>query len=140
MATFSMANLDQWTRKTEARMEAVFRTAAQSMIEEAQTPTDKGGNMRVDTGFLRNSGTAALNSIPTGSALQGQTFRQVDWDAAPSVLVINRAKIGDRIVFGWTANYADVRERKDGFMRLAAQNWPQHVKRAAAKVRKEVTK
>ena len=112
----------KWARKSEARMEAVFRTAAQDMIEDAQTPRDKGGRMPIDTGFLRNSGSAAINSIPAGGGL-GNT-----------AVVISRAKLGDTIYFGWTANYAQYMEVKYAFMRMATQKWGQFVKVAARRI------
>ena len=110
----------KWARKSEARMEAVFKTAVQDMIEDAQTPRDKGGRMPIDTGFLRNSGSAAINSIPTGG---GNT-----------AVVISRAKLGDAIYFGWTANYAQYMEAKYAFMRMATQRWGQFVKVAARRI------
>ena len=112
----------KWARKSEARMEAVFKTAVQDMIEDAQTPRDKGGRMPIDTGFLRNSGSAAINSIPTGGGF-GNT-----------AVVISRAKLGDTIYFGWTANYAQYMEAKYAFMRMATQKWGQFVKVAARRI------
>ena len=103
-------------------MEAVFKTAVQDMIEDAQTPRDKGGLMPVVTSFLRNSGSAAINSIPTGGGF-GNT-----------AVVISRAKLGDTIYFGWTANYAQYMEAKYAFMRMATQRWGQFVKVAARRI------
>lgn len=116
-----------WSRKSESRMEAVFKTAVQDMIEDAQLPVDKGGRMRVDTGFLRNSGVAGINKIPEGSSDPA--------NMAKVALIINKAKIGDTIYFGWTANYARYRESKDAFMRMAAQKWGRFVKVAARRIK-----
>lgn len=121
------ATVSDWAKKTEARTLAVFQTAVQDLIGDAQTPRAKGGNMPVDTSFLRNSGQAALNDIPAGDANPN------NMTAVP--LVISRAQIGDRVVFGWTANYAQYMEARYAFMRLAAQNWAQHVKNANRKVK-----
>jgi hypothetical protein len=122
------SDVSNWAKRTEARTLAVFQTAAQDLIEEAQTPRAKGGNMPIDFGFLRNSGQAALNDIPSGPSSPN------NMTAAP--LVISRAKIGDRVVFGWTANYAVYMEARYGFMRLAAQKWRQFVLTANKKVQK----
>lgn len=137
MAKSFDAQVDAWVRQTQARVRAVYRQSVQSVVEQAQTPVFKGGNMRVDTGFLRNSGTAALNRLPSGpSENTGQ--QQPEWDAAALAAVISRADTDDEVVFGWTANYARVREAQDGFMRLAVQNWDQIVQREARNVKRRV--
>jgi hypothetical protein len=115
-----------WARKSEMRLEAVLKTAVQDMVEDAQTPRDKGGRMPVDTGFLRNSGNASINKLPSGGSSPS------NMSAVP--MVINKAKIGDTIYFGWTANYAQYMEAKYAFMRLAAQRWGQFVKMAARRI------
>ena len=122
--------VNKWTRKSEARMLTVFKTAVQELVEDAQKPIAKGGNMPVDTSFLRNSGQAALNDIPSGDSSESNMV------SVP--LVVSRANIGDRVVFGWTANYAQYMEARYAFMRRAAQNWPSHVKKAAADVQRSV--
>lgn len=121
MTTFS-ADVSKHISKSSLLLESVFQEATQRTINEAQTPTYKGGNMRVDTGFLRNSGKAQINSVPSGAS-ENTGERLSDWDNTNTVLTINNAKLGDSIYFGWTANYARYRENKDGFVRLAAQNW-----------------
>lgn len=138
MATYDLANLDKWTRKSEARMEAVFKESVQSLVTEVLTPVPRGGRMRVKTGFLVNSFNAALNSVPSGPSQAPAGYSRQDWDSAPIILVINRASIGDRIAIGSSAGYAEIREAQDGFIRLAAQNWPQHVRNATNKVKREV--
>ena len=54
-----MANFEQtiakWVKRQEMAMNAVAQEAAQELVEEVVKPTAKGGRMRVDTGFLRNS-------------------------------------------------------------------------------------
>lgn len=115
-------------------MNAVFNQSVQSLIEDVQTPQAKGGNMPVDTGFLRNSGHAALNSIPSGESKQPKGYQNTDYDIEAELVVVNNAKLGDRVVFGWTALYAPFMEAKYAFMRLAAQNWDKTVKRNAQKL------
>lgn len=137
MASTFDAQVDAWVRQTQARVRAVYRQSVQSVVDQAQTPTFKGGNMRVDTGFLRNTGTAALNGLPSGPSSNPNTT-QPEWRGESLALVLSRADTDDEVVFGWTANYARVREAQDGFMRLAVQNWDQIVQREARNVRRRV--
>lgn len=152
----SFANqVDVWTRKSRNRMTAVFQEATQQLIAEAQTSIPKGGKLPVDTGFLINSGTAALNSIPQGESKASKGYRDIEWDASPIAVVIASAQIGDRIVFGWTAAYArrleygfqgkdslgrEYNQQGYGFMRMAANRWPQIVNESMARVKAEVTR
>lgn len=131
-----MAN-GQATAKTRARaekakamMEAVFRDAVQSTLEIAQTPRSAGGQMRIDTGWLRGSLVAQIGEgapAATANPYDAQEGLKITYNAGPTSLVIARAKVTDTITAYWTANYARPREYEDGFRRLAAQRWPQTV-------------
>jgi hypothetical protein len=135
------ADIDDWVKETQARLDAVFKAASQSVIEEvvARTP--------VDTGFLRASLTASLDSmepIRRGSRPAG--------DAAPGsypppdvALVILSARVGQTIYASFTAEYSGVVEYGDGenrkpvgMVRLSAQNWPKHVRDAVRAARAAV--
>ena len=128
-----MANvtIDQWVAKSQARLDAVWKTAAQDIAREVQTPRAKGGKLPVDTAFLRNSFAADINAAPSGDG-------DSPYSSGPISIVINRAKIGDRVVFGWGANYAIYMEAKYSFIRSATQNWQQIVDKAAQKVKTRV--
>jgi len=128
MATVTVS---QWVAQTEERLNAVFRTAAQDIAREVQTPRAKGGKLPVDTAFLRNSFAADINTTPSGNG-------ESSYSAGPISIVIGRARIGDRVVFGWGANYAVYMEARYGFLRGAAQNWQQIVDKAAKKVQRRV--
>lgn len=130
--------LSEITRKYETMLEATVKEAAQNLANEAQQSRSRGGKMPVDLGFLANSFSAALNSTPSGPSEAPPGYTQQDWDSSPIALVINRVKIGDRLVLGYTANYAPYMEARYAFVRSAAQNWNQHVDKAARKVRREV--
>lgn len=93
MTTFS-AQIDAWVAKTQARMDAVIKASAQDVIALAQKPVAKGGNMPVDTGFLRASLQSTLNGT---SGLTGPESY---------VFTAGKMKAGDVASFGWTANYA----------------------------------
>jgi len=128
-----MANvtINQWVAQSQARLEAVWKTAAQDIVREIQTPRAKNGRMPVDTSFLRNSFAADINAAPSGNG-------NSPYSAGPISIVINRAKIGDRVVFGWSAQYAIYVEARFAFFRSATQNWQQIVDKAAQKVKTRV--
>lgn len=132
------AQVDDWVRKSENRMEAVFKTAAQDLSIAVTTPKARGGRMPVDTGFLINSIMAGINQPPSGPGARTTEPQRGDYEMGNSIAVaINSAKLGDKIVFGFTANYAPYMEYRNGFVRLNAQQWPQLVDRAVNKVKSE---
>lgn len=137
MAKFS-DQVTAWVRKSEARMTAAYRESVQDLIEEAQEPRGPGGNMPKDTGFLQNTGDAALNRLPTGPTEAPEGVESFTWDASAALAVIAQAKLGDTVYFGWSASYAIYMEDRYGFVRLAAQNWPQIVNRAARRLEQRV--
>lgn len=133
------AQINAWVRKSELRMITVAREAAQDLSEAVQTPRAKGGRMPVDTSFLINSFSAALNNVPRGEADNDRSGAVRDYDFGPISIVLTQAKIGDRIVFGWTANYAPFMEAKYAFLRTNAMRWQQLVSAAAERVKTRVT-
>lgn len=135
MSTTFHAQVNEWCRKSQKRMERVAKTAALSVIEEAQTPVAKGGNMRVDTGFLRASGQVSLDGMPTGESRPQNPDDKHQADDVAVVATIGKAQLGDTIWFGWTAHYAVYREAFDGFLGLAVQKWQEHVDAAIRKVK-----
>lgn len=134
MSTFA-AQISAWVKKSNGRMEATFKQAAQDLSQEVIEPRGKGGNMPVDTSFLRNSLGVAVNSIPRGESIKPGGYSNTAFDNQPLVLAINQANLGDRLVFGFTANYAPYMEARYAFVRLATQRWPQIVKQASSKVK-----
>ena len=124
MSTFT-AQIKAFADKTKEKLEAVVKQSSQEVLSIAQTPVAQGGNMPVDTGFLRNSLIAELN----GSTVAG--------GADAYVLAVAGMELGDVIFAGWTANYARHVEygtsRMAGrfFMLNAAQQWQQIVSRNA---------
>jgi len=138
MVTKFAAQLDKWANQTSRDLELIFKESAQELFAAAQTPVAQGGNMPVDTGFLRNSFVAGLNG---STSLTGP-------DAY--VAAIAGAKLGDVVFGGWTAKYAariefgfsgqdslgrTYNQDGRGFARKAAMEWQQIVQRNAAKVR-----
>ena len=118
----------------QKRIKAVFGLTAQGVVNLAQLPTAKGGRMRVDTSFLRNSGGAELGRMPSGPSVQGEAGTTGE----PLAAVLAKWLPDQSIFWGWSANYARAREFKDGFMRGAAEKWPEIVKRTAALVKARI--
>jgi len=101
MVKYTFATLDQWTKKTERRIDAVLKDATQSVIAVAQTSRDHGGRMPVITNTLRGS---LQSSIAGGAFAEGE---------ASHILVAPQMKGGDLATFTWTAEYA--RRVNNGF-------------------------
>ena len=116
MAKFT-AQIDSFIAKSKRKLEAVVKQSAQEVFEVAQTPVAMGGNMPVDTGFLRNSLISGVNGV----------FNLDGYDSY--VLAIAGMELGDVMAGHWTANYAVHQEYgsngREGrfFMRGAAQRW-----------------
>jgi hypothetical protein len=132
------AQVGAWAAKAKQRTEGVYRESAQRIVAIMQTRQSDGGNMRIDTGFLR----ASLVAL-TSDALPSQTFKPdgIDhfaYDAGPINLTILGAKITEPITVVYTANYARPREygargqAPDRFVGLAAQQWQRVVSEVAA--------
>ena len=122
------AQVDDWVRKVEGLEEAVFKTAAQSVMEEVKQRTP------VDTGTLRNSFLPSINAPLPARPIKAAV------GALPEVVMsFAGAKLGDTVYGSFIANYAVHVEfgangrPGAGMVRLAAQNWPQHVASAVSK-------
>ncbi len=133
------ADVTAWARKTENRLEAVFRSSVQEVARQAQQPIEKGGNMPVDTGFLRNSGQAALNRMPSGDSYSDPSDSAGKQVMDATAVTIARANLGDAIIFGWTARYAPFMEARYAFMRTAAANWRSIVAKEADRIKARAT-
>ncbi len=92
MAESFTAQVNAWTKATEARMSVVFKQSAQDVFALAQKPVAAGGNMPIDTGFLRGSLQTGLNGSEGVSGPDAY------------VLAIAEANLGDTILGGWTAD------------------------------------
>lgn len=94
MAKTFLAAVKGWSDLTKQKMELVVKQSAQDVASIAQTDKASGGNMPVDTGFLRNTFQSSLNG---STALTGP-----DSYAA----IIAGMELGDVFEGGWTAAYA----------------------------------
>ena len=105
------------------RMTNVLKDSAKEVADTANTPQAKGGRMPVDTGALRASIRAAVGSMPSGES------EQVD-------VGIAMWNPGDTLYIGWLMNYARFMEYRYGYVRGAAEKWPDIVRRNASKVKR----
>ena len=132
MARYTFATLDQWTKKTERRIDAVLKDATQTVVSVAQTPKAKGGRLPVDTGNLRNS---LQSSIAGGASGQG---------AESYIMASAGMKGGNVATFTWTAEYsAAVNNGRNGrpgahFVEGAVDQWPAIVRASIAKAKARV--
>lgn len=124
-----MANVTvpEWVAKSENLLTAVIQESTQTLAREANRSRFKGGKMPIDTGFLTNSMSARIGSLPTGQSMRPDGYSALDWDGAQVNAVINSMDAGDVIFIGWTAEYARYMENRFGFMRSASQRWPEFV-------------
>lgn len=133
------AQVKAFADKAIDKLETIFRASSQDVAKEMSTTVGNGGNMRVDTGFLRASMLASLSTLPpvdpNGRPASDAPKNSYRYDAEAVNLTIAKATLKDTISIGFTAAYARPREYKDGFVRLAAQNWQTIVSNNVAKVK-----
>jgi hypothetical protein len=129
MAGSFAADLQRFGAKVQRRALDVARESIQDVIDDAQTPKDKGGRMPVRTGFLRNSLASGLNG----------SFGPPDENSY--ILTIGQLDLGDVARFAWTAEYAIFQElgtsafAGNHFVGVAAAKWPQFVEANARRIR-----
>lgn len=123
------------------RLEITVKMSVQRVISLAQKPyKGGGGNMPIDTGFLRASLQAGLNGLPSGPTVGERKEKnsypagvQVDGEPVAVVLLKWRPEDNKQFFAGWTANYARWMEYEFGFLRSAAQQWKKIVAEEAKK-------
>lgn len=135
------AQVSRWVAETKERREAVHKGSAQRIVEIMQTPRGAGGNLRVDTGFLRASLVAVRGSALPLQTLKPDGANAFSYSGGQINLVIAGASISEPISFVYTANYARFREYgsrgqpADRWVSLAAQRWPQVVQQVCAEAK-----
>lgn len=146
MGSFS-ADVGAWVRKSQNRMDAVFRLATQNLFLQAT------GLTPVDTGFAKASFVVSLNNFnirstnnPTVAATRGAAGSILyEYNEHEIELSIASAVAGRDTIYGaWGANYivhieygANGREGV-GMARLSAQNWQNHVDDAVRQAKARV--
>jgi hypothetical protein len=125
-----MADVSRFVDLTSRDLLNVAKQSLQDVIEDAQTPVARGGNMPVDTGFLRNSLTVEVRGSQVAEG--GDSF----------TLGIAQLELGDPISFAWVASYAiprhyaiGVGQGGGGWRDIAAAKWSTFVERNANTLR-----
>lgn len=129
MASFS-AQIASAVAEIKGGLDGVIMQSAQDVLNDASLPTDQGGNLKVDTGFLRNSLSIAINAEPSGPVEKPKGYDEPDRNLAPAIEAsIAGYQAGDTIMARFTANYAIHQEYGSrgragrAFVRQAAQKW-----------------
>lgn len=129
------ATVTAWARKSDDRLNAIFRESSKRVVSLAQS------RIPVDLGFARASVLASLSEMPMIDPAMKGLGRAVHYDPGEIVLVIAGARLGDAIYVGWTANYVGYLESgsssqaPSGFVRVSAMEWPRIVRDVTAEAR-----
>jgi hypothetical protein len=102
----------------------VWQESVIRLMDEMQLPVGAGGNMPVQTGFLRSSLQVGLLPVAENSMSRPSKTGSYEWDSSFSHDVVRQSKVGETIYMGYAADYAAKAEFMHGFQRLAVQNWP----------------
>ena len=127
------AEVSAFVAKAKHLREAVHKESAQRIVGIMQTPRGAGGNLRVDTGFLRASLLATTSTALPPSVDQPEGQQPFSYDVGQINLTIAGAEISQPLTFVYTASYARPREygangqAGDRWVALAAQRWVQTV-------------
>jgi hypothetical protein len=125
-----IADVEAFAKLTQDKMLRVAKQSLQDTIRVAQRTVADGGNMPVDTGFLRNSLVVELNDSQIGAG------------ADSYILGLSALQLGDVFQVAWTADYAVPRHYMVGvgqggglWRDNAAQQWTRIVGDNARRVR-----
>ncbi len=134
------AQVIAWVKETQDRMDTVFKESCQDLLSEMQTPVAEGGNMPVDTGFLRASVRVNTDGFRPATLTPPSEASKFTYNPAAAVLAILGAEIGDTVFMSYTANYARPVHYGSGdregrqWVTMAAQRWPQIVAAACGRL------
>lgn len=135
------ADVSAWVAETQQRLDAVFRESAQRVFEIAQTPVGAGGNMPVDTGFLRAS-FRVTTGMPAPVDPGATNKERVTMSFSPGPIL---AELGQTVYGTWTAayasavNYGTSKRRGYHFVELSAMRWPAIVAQVSEELQQRVT-
>ena len=110
-----------WADKTEEAQTDILHQSLRLLVEEVTRPKSAGGHLPVVTGNLQKS--VAVSTLgPVTMDFRTKKFR----NSADSVNnSIAGVEVGSTAYIGFRAPYAHKAEADSGFIRLAAQRWPQ---------------
>lgn len=119
--------MDKIVENSAEKAFAVYKQSLQDLVEEASIPVKAGGKMPVRTGFLRLSGTGAINQIPKGES-EGQKDAIYQSNPSKSIKpILEELKPTDKFFYGWSARYAIYQEFIHGFLVSACAKWQSFV-------------
>lgn len=139
--------ISNFVADTEKKGLGIIKAATKNLIEDAQKPRGegKGGKMPVDTGFLRSSGVASINQIPSGPR-SGRRRKPGEVGPLPEYaavdakkeadVVLAKLKAGETFYFGWSARYAEYAEARSAFLASAVQKWQSFIDTAVGRLKK----
>jgi hypothetical protein len=113
-------------------MKAVRDESIQRLVDEISTPVGEGGNMPVETGFMRASLVAARGDVQLTKVEKPKGDATYSYSAGQVGLVLAETPMGETVTIGWTASYAEYVNYKRQFLGLGFQRWPQIVAETAA--------
>ncbi len=129
------AIVDAWCKEQPRRMEAVWKESSQRTVSLAQS------YVPVDTGFLRASIRASLDSMPPLEASTRTKGSSYTYTGGDITATIASAELGKTIFVGYTAGYAGFveygtsRMAPRAFVGRAAEQWPVTVRQVAGEAR-----
>lgn len=136
------AQVEDWCKDSEVLLEAIFHEASQRVTEIMTTPRGHGGNLPVDTGYLRATIQASnVAPPPINPGSKGNAAQKYAFNSGPINLVISNTKLGGTVYICATANYAlhvefgTSKQPAALFVTQAAQRWPQVVAEVQAELK-----
>jgi hypothetical protein len=143
------AQVSDWVAQTDQRIAGVFKESSVRVVRNMQTPVGAGGNMPIDTGYLRSSLQPSVNEmLPVNPKSRSSESEGPPVAYGPTeseiMLKIASLKVGDTFYATYGANYARYQEygtskmRGRGFVRLATQRWKALVNEVCAELRTRV--
>lgn len=130
-------HLDKYKR----RMNYVARDATYRVLNEAQQTIPSGGNLPIDTGFLRSSLAGKIGSLPSGQT-SGDGAYVADTigpgESASSTIIRWQPHAGEKFFAGWTASYARFMNMRYGYMTSAVEKWEDFVAYSAAEAKRKI--
>jgi hypothetical protein len=136
-----IADVSRFADKTADQMLLVARQSIDDVVRIAQTPVAKGGNMPVDTGFLRNSLAVEINGVERAKG-DGDAGKESNTSLDAVNFGLSNMALGDSASFVWASDYAIPRHylvgvgQGGGLWRdKAAQQWGRIVAKNARRVR-----
>jgi len=136
------AEVGAWADEAKERLLAVYKASAQELVEVMLTTRPAGGNMPIDTGFLRQSLVASTSAMPSTNP-NAVPRPGGSYGANPAVnAVIATLGFGDTLFLGFVAAYAmrqnygftgtdrlgrHYSQRGHLFVEKAVQRWPEIV-------------